>query len=282
MANKKKVLFINFGGLGDEILFLPTIQAVKKQYPDTEITLAMEERSKGILDLTNCIDKAYFADIKAIRFKPTPFERLNKILHFLYKINELTKLLFKIWGENYSLAISSGGNKLISVFLFCTLIPKRIGYNTGKLSEKILTRAVNLNKNQYAVNMYHDLVKPLINATPKLPELSIQRKPTIQNSVLIHPGVSKLSIQKGIIKTIQPSQWAEIIEKLFDKGKKIFLAGGPDDKECIETIIKSVPNEKFENLYLPYYCYVWNKIYKRSIVKEIYKDLFDFSKHQVG
>ena len=32
-----KILFINFGGLGDEILFLPTIISVKKQFPDAEI-----------------------------------------------------------------------------------------------------------------------------------------------------------------------------------------------------------------------------------------------------
>ena len=44
----KRILFINFGGLGDEILFLPTIQSVKKEFPNSQITLALEERSKGI------------------------------------------------------------------------------------------------------------------------------------------------------------------------------------------------------------------------------------------
>ena len=43
----KRILFINFGGLGDEILFLPTIQSVKKEFPNSRITLALEERSKG-------------------------------------------------------------------------------------------------------------------------------------------------------------------------------------------------------------------------------------------
>ena len=47
----KRILFINFGGLGDEILFLPTIQSVKKEFPNSQITLALEERSKGITTL---------------------------------------------------------------------------------------------------------------------------------------------------------------------------------------------------------------------------------------
>ena len=42
MEKKKKILFINFGGLGDEILFLPTIQSVKKEFPNSEITLSLE------------------------------------------------------------------------------------------------------------------------------------------------------------------------------------------------------------------------------------------------
>ena len=60
----KKILFINFGGIGDEILFLPSILSVKKQFSEAEITLALEERSKGILSLTDVIDKTLFADIK--------------------------------------------------------------------------------------------------------------------------------------------------------------------------------------------------------------------------
>ena len=61
---QKRILFINFGGLGDEILFLPTIQSVKKEFPDSHITLALEERSKGISQLTNSIDELIFANIK--------------------------------------------------------------------------------------------------------------------------------------------------------------------------------------------------------------------------
>ena len=32
----KKILFINFGGIGDEILFLPVIQGLKKSFPDSK------------------------------------------------------------------------------------------------------------------------------------------------------------------------------------------------------------------------------------------------------
>ena len=67
--------------------------------------------------------------------------------------------------------------------------------------------------------------------------------------MLVHPGVSRLSIQKGIIKTIPAEVWAEVIEKLADSGKKVILAGGPDDKEIIEIISKKVPQDKYINFY---------------------------------
>lgn len=228
----KRILFINFGGLGDEILFLPTILSVKEQFPDSEITLALEERSRGIVSLTNVIDKTLYANIKG----------RGKYL-------ELLKLLLKIWRGKYDMVISSGSNKFISIFLFLTFIKEKYGYNTGKLSQFLLTKAVDLNKNQYAVDMYHDLAKHVTNIRTELPVLSIQKKPIIENTVLIHPGVSKISVQKGMIKTIQPEQWAEVIEKLADAGKRVLLAGGPDDKECIETIQKLVSPDKYENLF---------------------------------
>lgn len=228
----KRILFINFGGLGDEILFLPTILSVKEQFPESEITLALEERSQGITSLTDVIDKTLYANIKG----------RGKYL-------ELFKLLLKIWRGKYDMVISSGSNKFISIFLFMTFIKEKYGYNTGKLSQILLTKTVDLNKNQYAVDMYHDLAKYVTNIRTELPVLSIQKKPIIPNTVLIHPGVSRISVQKGMIKTIEAEQWAEVVEKLADAGKKVLLAGGPDDKECIETIQKLVPPEKYENLF---------------------------------
>lgn len=227
-----RILFINFGGLGDEILFLPTIISIKKQFPNAEITLALEPRSKGVTSLTNIIDKTLFADIKGKD-----------------KYKELLFLLFKIWTQNFDMVISSGSNKFISIFLFLTFIKKRYGYDSGRLSEILLTKAVKLNKNQYAAKMYHDLVREITDYDTELPEIQIERNPVEPNTVLIHPGVSLLSVKKNMIKTIPAKTWAEVVEKLADKGKKVILAGGPDDKETIETIIKMVPQEKFVNMF---------------------------------
>lgn len=229
---KKRILFINFGGIGDEILFLPSIISVKKEFPDSYISLALESRSKSIVTLTDVVDDVICADLKVKN-----------------KYAELLKLLFSIWTKKFDIVVASGSNKFISIFLFLTGIKRRYGYNTGKLSELLLTEAVKLNKNQYAVNMYHDLVIGLTKNKTELPQINIQKKDTEKNTVVIHPGVSLMSMKKGIIKTIPAETWAKVISLLSEKGKNVILAGGPDDSETIEKIRQIVPAEKYTDYY---------------------------------
>lgn len=215
------ILAVNFGGIGDEIFFLPALISLKKEFINSKITLALEPRSKSVKDLTDVIDDLLLIDIKG----------KNKYL-------ELIKFIFSAWKGHFDIVISSGGNKLISILLFLTGIKKRYGYDTGKLSRILLTKAVPLNKNQYACDMYHDLISPITEIKTYLPEINVEQQEKIPNSVLIHPGVSKMSVKKGMTKTISANIWAEVIEKLIKRGKTVILAGGPDDEEVIGEIEK--------------------------------------------
>lgn len=233
MKEPKKILMVNFGGIGDEILFLPAISSIKKEFPNAKITLALEPRSKSIKDLTGLIDSVLCVDIKG-----------------KHKYLELLKFVFKARCGRYDMVFSSGGNKLISLLLFLTGITYRYGYDTGALSRVFLTKAVKLKKNQYASFMYHELVTPVTDKKTLYPEIDAGEVEKEPNSVLVHPGVSKMSVSKNMIKTWTPEVWAELVKKVLEKGKKVYLIGGPDDKDCIEKmvdIIGDVPN--FQNLY---------------------------------
>lgn len=233
----KNILLINFGGLGDEILFLPTIRTLKKLYPTSKITLVLEPRGKAIKDLTSFIDDIKVFDVKG----------KNKSF-------ELFKLLLFMQFNRFDMVISSGSNKLIPVLLFLSGIKKRYGYDTGKLSQKLYTKAIKLNKNQYAANMYHDLLDDLtlIDKVP-LPKIDINLNDinTNQNSVLVHPGVSRISIEKGIVKIFGAEKWIALIQKLLSMGKVVYLAGGPDDEEIISQISSQIANDtpNFVNMY---------------------------------
>ncbi len=233
----KNILLINFGGLGDEILFLPTINTLKKLYPTSKITLVLEPRGKSIQNLSSLIDKIKVFDVKG----------KNKFF-------ELFKLFLFMRFNSFDIVISSGSNKLIPILLFLSGIKKRYGYDSGKLSQCLYTKAIKLNKNQYAANMYHDLLDDLTIidkvALPKI-DVNIDYTNKYPNSVLIHPGVSKISVKKGIIKIFGAQKWIELIQKLLSMGKVVYLAGGPDDHEIINQILSQIPNNtpNFINMY---------------------------------
>ena len=229
---EKRILAVNFGGLGDEILFLPTLISLKKEFPESKITLALESRSKGISQLTDVVDDMIFVDIKTGN-----------------KYKELLKLIQKGFTGKYDIMVSSGASPFISVIEFLTGIPKRYGYDTGLLSRLLLTKAVPLNKNQYAAQMYHDLITPLTEHKTELPQIVADTVEKQANTVLIHPGVSLMSKHKGCIKSITSKEWADLIDRLTAYGKRVILAGGPDDEECIKEIEQYSKTHAYENYY---------------------------------
>lgn len=229
----KKILVINFGGIGDEILFLPAIDALKKTYPDAKITLALEPRSKSINLLTDNINDVITVKIKGKRW-----------------FFDILKLIIKAYNGNYDMVVGSGANKFISIIMFLTGIKKRYGYDTGRLSRFLLTKAVKLHKNQYAAQMYYDLVRDITENenTKIIPNIRVFEVIKEPNTVLIHPGVSKISIKKKIQKSITAEKWAELIDLLSWHGKKVILIGGPDDKETVTKIKRLVHTNNYKDM----------------------------------
>ena len=138
--------------------------------------------------------------------------------------------------------VSSGSTKFVSILLFFTGIPKKYGYDSGFLSRIILTKAIHLNKDQYAADMYHDLTKGINKeAQAGIPKIDISQEniawasektgKSDKKTIVIHPGVSKLSVQKNMLKFWTDENWSELVSKLLNSGKyKVILTGGPDDK----------------------------------------------------
>lgn len=238
----KKVLFINYGGIGDEILFLPAVQSFKKCYPESFITLCLEPRSKSIKDLTRDIDDVICVDIKAKGIK---------------KYLNVAKMIMSVWNRGYDAVISSGKSPLVAVILFLTGIKTRIGYKTK--TSFLLSHSVDLNESQYAGNMYHDLIVPICKECTDKPYIEPDKDYTLRQSlqgknfIAVHPGVSKMSITKNIHKCPDKNFWINVIKGILNKNKTVVLLGGPDDKDIIDAILNDSylsKNTKLIDMYL--------------------------------
>ena len=268
----KNVLTINFGGIGDEVLFLPTLATIKQLLPESKLTLLVEPRSRSIEQVTDLIDEVITFDIK--KQPLTPFD--------------MAALLMLIRKGRYDLVISSGSSPMVAMLLYLSGIPIMVGYYTSKLFKRLLTHPVKLKRNQYAADMYHDLTRGLANflrlkanarvqigsdtitkSTPRVTlkaasqaamgemlkeenarlddrrnEAGIKDDRPIK-TVLIHPGTSRMAVSKGIIKHWPSKCWLQLIERLSEQRDlpvqtRVILAGGPDDKEVIQDLLKEL------------------------------------------
>lgn len=247
MNTPRRILTINFGGIGDEVLFLPTLSAIRASYPTAKITLLVEPRSAGIGVITDLIDEVVTFDIKK---RP------------LYG-SDLIDVLTILRSGGYDMVVSSGSSPMVSALLFMSGIPRRIGYDSGKLGRLLLTEPMPLNRYQYAGKMYHDLILNLPGAASALPAIPHITAGTAEKEamesvlariwsaagdaskcrnrdrqrVLIHPGTSQLALIKGLNKTWSSENWSKFAEALAkEPGVDVILAGGPDDKDAIAEI----------------------------------------------
>lgn len=85
---------------------------------------------------------------------------------------------------------------------------------------------------QPAVDTWREFLR---NAAPSLVSSSAGK------FVLLHPGTSRLAVQKGIIKTWPTQNWIDLIEMLAETPDvRPVLAGGPDDKEIVDGMLSTI------------------------------------------
>ncbi|MEB3284274.1 MAG: glycosyltransferase family 9 protein [Candidatus Sericytochromatia bacterium] len=164
------------------------------------------------------------------------------------RVRDFFTLVLALRKECFELVITAGSSPVMALLARLTGAPHRVGYATHRFTF-LLTHAVPLNKQQYAAHMYHDLVG-FLGKAPRPPQMTVppsdrawaekflessQQQEKTQ-TVVIHPGVSKLSIQKNIIKGWALENWIELARRLCASGKRVVLAGGPDDKEVIAAL----------------------------------------------
>ncbi|MBE9222092.1 glycosyltransferase family 9 protein [Cyanobacterium stanieri LEGE 03274] len=236
-----RILALIPGGIGDQILFFPTLKTLKDQYPKAVIDVIVEPRSKNA-------------------YRVCPY--VKEVLVFDYKdkngLADYLNLLGIIRDREYEVAVTLGRNWAVGFLLWLNGIPTRVGYQGPK--SWFINNPVELKTEQYAAYMYHDLVHGL-NISNPCPPLAInvpkediewaeseQRRLDIKESgyILIHGGSSALAKTKGIDKIYPVPKWQRIVEDVQRKQPNlpIVLLNGPDDQEWTAEMLQLCNNLK--------------------------------------
>ncbi len=225
----RSVLAINFGGIGDEILFLPTLRALRNCFPKARLAIVAEPRSVCVLERE--ADEVIPLDVKGGL-------KAGKFLRFLSYIRYLKP----------DIALASGTSPYIPLTLFLCGASQRVGYKQSKLSF-LYTKKADGTRNDYMAFVHYRLAQALgIKDPPSLPRIEVPayarewvdnflKEVGLDDSfILIHPGIGKMSIKRGIDRRWENEKWVQLIRKLKDSGQTVVVSLGPDERDMKEEL----------------------------------------------
>lgn len=232
-----RILALVPGGIGDQILFFPTLDDLKRSYPDAQIDVVVEPRARDAYRVSKSVHETIPFDFKARN-----------------SLADWGNLLGTLRDREYDIALALGQRWAVGFLLWLTGIPTRVGY-AGSAGEWFLTNPVPLKPNQYAAMMYHDLLNGLGVKTPA-PELAVtvpakdidwadaeQKRLGIQGAgyVLIHGGSSQLAKEKGIDKIYPVESWKGILQDFEQRQPDLPLVvvQGPEDAEFVAALTQA-------------------------------------------
>jgi len=126
VLEKKNILIFKMSSLGDIILSVPSLRAMRKRHPNAAIKVLVDVRFREVLDKCPYIDEVITYD---------PHNR-DKGIGFL-------KLAGRLRAEHFDISVDLQNNRSSHLLAFLSMIPERYGYHNKKLSF-LLNRKIGL------------------------------------------------------------------------------------------------------------------------------------------
>jgi heptosyltransferase-2 len=222
----RNVLVMQFWGIGETILTLPAIKALRQRFPKANITVLATPRNKAVYESFNT-----YSRLKIINLNPF------SIAMFILKNRNKFDLVVDM--EEY-LNISS----IIALFVGT----KRVGYSHG-IRSLLYTDKVVYDDSQHVTETFSELVRKVgaKHSVSKLEKLIINTndKKVVEN-LLNKLGISKrdkiIGIVPGAAESAKSRMWpehnfAKLADKLAEKYKaKIIFVGGGYERNLIANI----------------------------------------------
>lgn len=227
------------GGVSDQILFFPTLDDLRRNYPDAEIDVVVSPKAKPAYRVCKSVDEIYLFDYTD-RNSPSDWANLLGVMRDRYPDAAITA--GRGWGTGFLLWLAG--------------IPVRVGFSGS--ANLFFTQLVTRKPDQYATHVYHDLLQGLgINSAS--PELSIsipkadldwaaaeQKRLGLNSYVLISAGIDPLAEGLEANEPYPVEHWQRIVQDFQQRQPDLSLAivEKPEDKELVAALTKACPTLK--------------------------------------
>jgi lipopolysaccharide heptosyltransferase II len=230
---RKNILVLKISSLGDIILSVPSLRAIRKRFQNASIKVLVDVRFRDVLDGCPYIDEIITCDLNG-RDKGGEFWRFAR----------------KLRAEGFDISIDLQNNRKSHLVSFLAAIPERYGYNNGKWSF-LINRKTGLPGKPVPPVEHQACVLALAGITRVDPYLELWAKPEsvewaenfLRDSWLKKDqklvAVSLSASKRWRTKNWGVSQMAELTDMLAkEKGIRVVALGVEDDSSEGEDFFK--------------------------------------------
>lgn len=240
MKDIKKIAVLRANALGDFIVTLPALNAIRNTYPTAEIVLLGRPWHRDYLIAGRSpIDRVIVVPVKkGIRTEVNEIEDIQQVTDFFEAMQQ----------ENFDIAIHFQGNG-ISANPFITRLNARLtaGLTTGNAAP--LDRSINFYYYQSEVLRYLE-VAALIDARPTdiEPRISVLKQDKEEIKGLLHFLHNKHYVVLHPFATDKRRAWPienylSLANRLKQKNVEVVFTGSKKDKDTVEDIIAVMENK---------------------------------------
>lgn len=218
----RSVLIVRPGGIGDAVLLIPAIVALKANLPAVTITVLAERRNGAVFSLCPAIDR---------------------LLHY----DAPSELMSAIRGTYDVVIDTEQWHRLSAVVARLTGAPLLVGYATNE-RKRLFGHPVEYSQENYEAESFFDLLVPLGIEKPsaiQVPFLKVPSEATEKIEkiigdlaghpfITIFPGASIPERRWGVEK------FREVAERLQAKGSRVVVVGGREDASAAEEIVSGI------------------------------------------
>lgn len=216
--------------IGDVILTLPVINALRDFYPNSRITFLASEYASEILQGHSAIDEIMIYNPDESVFQLA--KRLKqKGFDLAVVVFPVFKIALALWLARVPVRVGTGYR------FFSFLFNKRVFEHRKYAQKHEVEYNLNLIKHLgiEVDEIKFDIFIPQ-SAFEKVKQILDEHKLSEKNYIVVHPG------SKGSARDLKPDKFREIVRKLTDEGFKVVVTGSKDEKELVKYVCDGIEN----------------------------------------
>ncbi len=242
----RNILVVDFGQLGDVVMSLPALRAIRERFPDARITVAVGKPGAEVIEMSGCADATISVDRVRLRdgFKPLSILRVFQVVKDVRGCKFDFVIDLHSFSETNLLGFLSGAPK--------RLYSRRPGRSLNFLANFSPSPPVEQNnQNRHLVDRYLDVLRPLgvkgISRVPRLMTRSDDDRivDAMLRKAKAHTGVPLVGLFPGAGhpgRCWPLQRFVELADSLVrNDGVRPIVFAGPEERELVPKMHELFP-----------------------------------------